>query len=265
MTEFEQNAKRFSEIASVYDEARPAMPEALPRIVRNYLGGKPGRVLDLGCGTGLSTAVWRGLCAQAIGIEPNEEMLRLAREKEAEGLFFLHAFSHEIPLPGASVDAIICSQSFHWMQIPETLREAGRLLRDGGLFAAVDYDWPPVCAPRVERAYQAMIDRVKALQSADLELRDPFTRADKSAHLEALQKSRVFSYVRELYFMNEEGCSRERLLGMAKSQGGLSRILSLRPEMVKKELSELDRAVEESYGGADFRVSFCYRLRLGLK
>ena len=38
-------------------------------------------VLDLGCGTGLSTDAWKGNCGKVIGIEPSGDMLAVAREK----------------------------------------------------------------------------------------------------------------------------------------------------------------------------------------
>lgn len=42
-------------------------------IILRYLGrSKPDLVVDLGCGTGLSTVIWRGHCNKVIGIEPSD-------------------------------------------------------------------------------------------------------------------------------------------------------------------------------------------------
>ena len=50
------NAERFTGFAAIYDQARPHLP-AFPReVIRRYLGHAPDTVVDLGCGTGLSTA-----------------------------------------------------------------------------------------------------------------------------------------------------------------------------------------------------------------
>lgn len=43
-------------------------------MVLNYLGYKPEQIVDLGCGTGLSTLVWACKCDNIIGIDPNEEI-----------------------------------------------------------------------------------------------------------------------------------------------------------------------------------------------
>ena len=35
-------------------------------------------------------------------------------------------------------------QALHWMEPAPTFGEVARLLRPGGVFAALDCDWPPV-------------------------------------------------------------------------------------------------------------------------
>ena len=65
------------------------------------------RVLDLGCGTGLSTLVWDGRCRQVIGVEPSEDMLAIARQKTRPGLSFVRAFAHQTGLPDGCADAAL--------------------------------------------------------------------------------------------------------------------------------------------------------------
>ena len=149
-----KNAGRFTGFADVYDQARPAMPFYPVKIIRTYLGRKPQQVIDLGCGTGLSSLVWKGQCEKLTGIEPSDDMLAVAKLKETEGISFKKGFSGATGLENASVDAVVCSQSFHWMEPESTLAEVNRILKPGGVFATVDCDWPPVCHWQAEKPTQ---------------------------------------------------------------------------------------------------------------
>ena len=88
-----KNAGRFTGFADVYDQASPAMPFYPVKIIRTYLGRKPQQVVDLGCGTGLSSLVWKGQCEKLTGIEPSDDMLAVAKWKETEGISFKKGFS----------------------------------------------------------------------------------------------------------------------------------------------------------------------------
>lgn len=147
------NAERFSGFSALYESVRPSVPSKICDILIDYIDKTPDTVVDLGCGTGLSTVVWNGKSDRIIGIEPNGDMLLTAKNKENEHISFIKAFSNNIPLPDNSVDIVVCSQSFHWMEPHSTLSEINRILKYGGAFAAVDCDWPPVCDWRAETAY----------------------------------------------------------------------------------------------------------------
>ena len=123
-----KNARRFTGFAGLYDGVRPRMPVYPVEVIRQYLGRKPDRVVDLGCGTGLSTLVWRNRCLEVIGIEPSDDMLAVAQKKEMNGIAFRKGSSTSTGLPDKSADAVICSQSFHWMEPRSALSEINRVL-----------------------------------------------------------------------------------------------------------------------------------------
>ena len=139
--------------ASRYDRYRPRPPRALLDTLCRYAGlERPALVVDLGCGTGLSTRAWSGIAARAIGVEPNPAMLAAAAP--TPGVEFVEAYAQETGLEDGCADIVTCSQSLHWMEPEPTFTEAARLLRRGGVFAAYDYDWPPVVAPELDAAYE---------------------------------------------------------------------------------------------------------------
>src|ERR1035437_4594814 len=64
--------ERFLGFAPVYDRFRPQPPEvAVDVLCQIAQVERPGLVVDLGCGTGLSTRIWAGRAERVIGIEPS--------------------------------------------------------------------------------------------------------------------------------------------------------------------------------------------------
>ena len=60
--------------ASSYNRVRPTPPPALLDLLTQLIGmPHPALVVDLGSGTGLSTAIWGERAERVIGIEPNAE------------------------------------------------------------------------------------------------------------------------------------------------------------------------------------------------
>ncbi len=259
------NAGRFKSFADVYDEARPKMPLYPVEVIIKYLGGEPGRVVDLGCGTGLSTVVWKGRCKEAIGIEPSEDMLAEAMKKQTDGITFRKAYSHETGLPGLFTDAVVCSQSFHWMEPKSTLAEVNRILRPGGVFAAVDCDWPPLCGWEAEKAFCDLMQAVKETEAAWPELKSSFKYWDKNGHLDNIKRSGHFRYAREIVFSNREPGSAERFIDLALSQGGLQSVLRFDAVLINRQIEVFKETVRKTLGEGNIDIGFGYRMRIAVK
>jgi ubiquinone/menaquinone biosynthesis C-methylase UbiE len=259
------NAERFSGFADIYDGARPAMPVFPVEIITRYLGIKPDKVVDLGCGSGLSTMVWDGRCGKALGMDPNDDMLAAAMKKQTKSISFTKGYSHDTGLEDVSVDVVVCSQSFHWMEPKATLYEVARILKMGGVFAAVDCDWPPVCVWKAEKAYIELSKKVEALEKTDDALNERFIKWGKEKHLSNIINSGFFRFAREIVFSNRESCSAERFIGLALSQGSLQNILKIKFEAIDNDINAFKDAVYSALDGRDAQVDFCYRMRIGIK
>ncbi len=261
----QKNADRFKGFADVYDQARPSVPRYPVEVVCRYLGKNPETVVDLGCGTGLSTVIWEAVSDRVIGVEPSGDMLAVAERKSNEKIAFRQAFANETGLPAECADAVICSQSFHWMEPVSTLREVDRLLRPGGVFATIDCDWPPVADWRAEKEYMRLYARVRELEEALPEVKETFVRYPKDRHLSNIRESGDFRYSRELLFSNTESCTADRLIRLLLSQGSLQTILKKAPDRIVPELETFQKTVRELLGNREFSVDFCYRMRVGIK
>lgn len=141
--------------AEIYDCHRPSPPSALLRILTLVSRAeRPRLVVDLGAGTGLSTRAWAGRAEKVVGIEPNPAMIERARgATKVENVRYIQAFAADTGLPGRSADLVTCAQAFHWMEPGPVLAEAARALRPGGVFAAYDYDVPPIVHPELDEAF----------------------------------------------------------------------------------------------------------------
>jgi SAM-dependent methyltransferase len=145
--------------ADVYDRYRPSPPSEVLDVLTVVAGvERPGLVVDLGCGTGLATRAWAERVDEVIGVEPNPRMLERARAAtEQSNVRYVEAFGAETRLPDGRADLVTSFQSFHWMEPQPVLAEAARILRDGGVFAACDYDVPPFVEPEVDAAFSALL------------------------------------------------------------------------------------------------------------
>jgi ubiquinone/menaquinone biosynthesis C-methylase UbiE len=226
---------------------------------------RPRLVVDLGAGTGLSARVWSDRADRVVGVEPNEHMIERAlaatRQSNVE---YVHAFAADTGLAAAKADVVTCSQAFHWMEPGPVLAEAARLLRDGGVFAAYDYDVPPVVQPEVDDAFTAHIAARREARRR-LRLQAGAESWPKEAHLERIRESGRFRYAREIVCHGFGEADADRLVGLAESLGGPRSIFAEAAAEVGETFERLRETVERVIGDRPHRFVVCYRIRLAVK
>ncbi len=122
---------------SLPDAAPSAVPAALP-------GAVPGvprrRILDVGCGTGLLLERLAGRGHEVVGIEPSAGM-RTAAAQRRPWLTVLDGHLASIPVPDASVDAVVTTYAISHLSRDEKLAafpELVRVVRPGGAVVVAD-------------------------------------------------------------------------------------------------------------------------------
>jgi len=124
--------RTFGAVAADYAEHRPGYPAAA---VEWALGPAPGRkVLDLGAGTGKLTEALGAY--DVVGVEPDPEMLAQLRA-DLPSVDAREGSAEAIPLPDASVDAVLVGQAIHWFDMDRAVPEIARVLRPGGVLAGL--------------------------------------------------------------------------------------------------------------------------------
>jgi len=265
-----KNADRFLGFADNYDSYRPTPPTAIIDILKQLAKvQRPKLVVDLGCGTGLSTRIWAHCSDEVLGIEPSDDMLKQAREHTAfladcNNVKYQKGFSTKIDLPDESVDVVTCSQCLHWMDPKPTFAEVSRVLRPGGVFAAYDHGLPPIILPEIDAAYRAFMQQVKILIKK-YRILPPRKSWHKGKHLGRIKKSGQFGFVREIAVNHTEVGDSERLINLVLS---LSSVMAVIKHGLSEEEIGLDKlrdVARDSIGDNPVKWFYEYRIRLGIK
>jgi SAM-dependent methyltransferase len=123
--------------AEIYVTGRPGYPSEVIEWLRSDLGlGKGSAILDLGSGTGKFLPYLRATGARIVAVEPVPAMLAqlLANNEDVEAK---PGTAEQIPFDDASMDAVVCAQSFHWFANSRALRELHRVLKPGGVLGLI--------------------------------------------------------------------------------------------------------------------------------
>ena len=132
-----RHGSSFGAAAAAYAEHRPGYAEAAVRwAVDPVRDRRPVRVADLGAGTGKLTATLVSLGAEVIAVEPDPRMLAELR-RAMPAARSVPGSAEEIPLPDASLDAVLAGQSMHWFDLDRALPEIARVLEPGGVLAGL--------------------------------------------------------------------------------------------------------------------------------
>lgn len=96
-----------------------------------------GKILDVGCGLGLTVEYLRGKGMDAAGIEPSTALIAAGRLR-APDLPLFQAQGEALPFDDASVSGILAECSLSLMQINQALAEFYRVLSPGGKLMVSD-------------------------------------------------------------------------------------------------------------------------------
>lgn len=131
--------ERFSDRVRDYVRYRPSYPVEVVQTLEQDAGIAPERtrVVDLGCGTGISSALFLNRGYSVVGVEPNAAMRAAAEARLGGSLRFriVDGRAEEVPLPDACCELIVVAQAFHWFEPRATRSAMQRLLVDDGLLA----------------------------------------------------------------------------------------------------------------------------------
>ena len=158
--------------AAYYAHGRPPYSrELVPALVSEAGLDGTGRLLDAGCGPGVLTLALAGHFAEAIGLDPDAEMLAEGARRGAEAgianIRWVRARAEDLPALGLGQFKLVTfGQSFHWTDRERVAEMVYDLLDPGGAIALIAHDHAgrprpegPGYPPIPHDAIRALVDR----------------------------------------------------------------------------------------------------------
>jgi SAM-dependent methyltransferase len=118
-------AESFGADAARYDRTRPRYPDEM----LDFLADGRRDVLDVGCGTGIVSALFVARGCEVLGIEPDPRMAEFAR---AQGLTVEPGRFEEWDPRERRFDLLVAGQAWHWVDPEIGAVRAAVALRSGG-------------------------------------------------------------------------------------------------------------------------------------
>lgn len=141
-----ETSQHFDEIAHEYDESLP------PHVVEHYLAKRvdfvrkvmpAGKILDVGCGTGVLAGRLAAAGYEVTGVDPSAGMLEHVSQSGA-GVEAVLGDATELPFDDGTFDLTMCVAVMHHVADPEavhrSLGEMVRVTRPGGLVLVWDHN-----------------------------------------------------------------------------------------------------------------------------
>lgn len=126
-------ATSFGRETDNYNRGRPSYPQAA---VDWLVPATAVTVADVGAGTGKLTASLLKPGRDAIAVDPDAAMLASLATQYPD-VRTLEGTGEQIPLPDASVDAVVFGQAWHWVDTEKASREVARVLKPGGTLGLI--------------------------------------------------------------------------------------------------------------------------------
>lgn len=230
-----------ADLAADSDAARIGYSPELYALLNELGLNGSGKILDLACGTGVASEPLAAAGAHITGIDPSEEMLKFARERNPKGKF-VKGNAEALPFGDDTFDAAISAQAFHSVDREKAMAELVRVVRRGG---AIAIWWKHLMADDPIKAVRSEVARRLSYDFPDAGLEGGFLefyRAPLAGHALRVLPWRM-------------SVPLERFMAAERSR------LRLQPALGSKRseyLEALDRKLRDKYGEDDPFVPLSY-------
>lgn len=152
--------ERFGDRVDDYVRFRPSYPPEVVRTLESELSIDPDRtrIVDLGCGTGISSQLFLDRGYRVVGVEPNFPMRKAAARRLGNRPRFqiVDGTAEDTGLPDASFELALAAQAFHWFDRTAVRKEIERILVRAGAVALLWNERKVDVSPFL-RAYEGIL------------------------------------------------------------------------------------------------------------
>ncbi len=209
--------RRFQTAAAHYLSGRTPYPARLICRVVELTGlTRHHNVLDLGCGPGQLAIAFTPFAHAVTGIDPEPEMLAIARARAPDSVRWIEASSYDLGAQWGRFHLVTMGRSFHWMDRVETLRRLDAIIEPGGAVALFHDTHPELPANSWWPEYRAVIRRY--IPDSDR----PARRDPNWIKHESLLLDSAFSHLEEIGIVERREGTIDNLIDRALSMSSTS-------------------------------------------
>lgn len=215
----------FTFAAPQYAKVRPSYPQAvldeiLTRLCPLVVPMSALRAADIGAGTGKMSVLLAQRGVEVDAVEPSasmrEQMCHQMRNVVAsvnERIRITEGSAEATGLATSSCDLVVYAQSWHWVDAEAAGTEAARILREGGLLAAV-WNQLDVSVPRVHRLSRIMrsgdVHRAHTPPAFGQFFEEPLLKLVEWSEVMTPEEILLLGTTRSSY-LRQDGAGRERM------------------------------------------------------
>ncbi|AYF79604.1 class I SAM-dependent methyltransferase [Nocardia yunnanensis] len=241
----------FAGTAWHYARYRPNYPQPFfdDLVERFHLDGT-GRLLDLGCGTGQLAIPLAAHVAEAVGMDPEPEMLveaaRCAQAARVTNVFWEQGGSADLPGEFGRFQMVVMGRSFHWMDRKHALMALDAMIEKNGAVVLANDS----CLVRPTTTWQKSVEDIQhRYLPTELASADPLpgrvsSAVDYQTHEQVLSHSPFSQVVRSVYEFDRPWTT-EQVIGYLYSTSlPLRQLLGDRRAEFEQDVADTLRAVE---------------------
>ncbi len=226
-----EQANNFGQMSEEYEAARRGYPHGVYKYLHSLVPEEGPTVLDVGCGTGISTRELIENCFNVTGADKDAHMIRMAQNLSPK-IKYIVAPAHKLPFDNSSFDIVAAFTAFHWFNNEESLREVRRVLKPQGVFfAALKGNHDDETSRPFRKGYMEILKKYAGQQ---------FDSTHKHFNTEILKN--LFEDVKEKSFLVDERYTVDDALVLLQSLS----LWNLVPEEKKKDFIQEMRMFYES-------------------
>ncbi len=203
--------ERFTGLTDLYARYWPDYPAPAIDFITAHTGlGRDSLLVDVGCGTGISSRLFSEWGIAVVGIEPNAEMreraIAVGTPPGGGELTYKAGTAEATGLADGCADAVVAAQAFHWFDAGRALAEFYRILKPGG--------WVILLWNERDESHDFTAAYGQVLRSTR-EGRDVESRRGQSG--QALLQSPLYRRAECVTFAHQQVLDEEGILGRARS------------------------------------------------
>lgn len=239
--------ERFSGLANLYSRFRPDYPDrAIDYIFAHCQLSSGMKLIDVGCGTGISSRIMAQRGLVVVGLEPNIDMLKAAQSASNNlAITYVQGQAEATSFAAESFNAVLCAQSFHWFNPEKAFVEFHRLLKNKGSLILI---WNERSDSNpFTHAYSDLISQLPETKSVEM---------SRGSAGEPLFSCPLFKRSTKECFLHEQKLNQKSLLGRAFSTSYVPKETTVEGESFKQSLLVLfDKYQDSGYVTMQYETS----------